>query len=511
MTDAALALPPAAAAQPAPNPLRINTLSLCDFRAFPNPVTFDLNAKNLLVYGENGAGKSSVFQALRHFFTLRPPQIATVKNIFSDRPDTDFKVAVTFNDGAHAVPWSKARHPTRAPTDARVAEAALRRSCLDYRALLDTNYVHGSKRPNLFDISVSTLLADFPVAAEGGVPKTIGQLWAEIEQAKPRNYNSSLDPIKKACVAFNEGFRTALEALHPQLVALVQAMLGAAIEVKPFQFGGVTYQHEWLKRDRILKGRELFPEIAFNGKELPTPQTFLNEARLSAFALAIYLGGRLACVPTGGDRLKLLVLDDVLIGLDHDNRIPVLRVLQQHFADWQTVVLTHDRVWFDMARQFHDSSNAWTWAEIYADGDGGRATPSIKTPNGDVVVAALDECVSELAANSIPAAATSARRAFEWALKRFCEKRKVPVPFTMNPKENDSEVLMRAIAAWVQLPGANRAQRLNSILAELRMYRAGVLNPQSHANAPNPSRQEVEMVVTAIRNLEEARADKSIT
>jgi hypothetical protein len=511
MTDAALAPPPAAAAPPAPNPLRINTLSLCDFRAFPNPVTFELGAKNLLVYGENGAGKSSVFQALRHFFTLRPPQITSVKNIFSDRPDTDFKVEVTFNDGTQAVPWSKARHPTRAPTDARVAEAALRRSCLDYRALLDTNYIHGAKRPNLFDISVSTLLADFPVAAEGGVPKTIGQLWAEVEQAKPWNYNNSLEPVQKACVAFNEGFRLALEALHPQLVALIQAMLGAAIEVKPFQFGGVTYQHEWWKRDRILKGKELFPEIAFNGKDLPTPQTFLNEARLSAFALAMYLGGRLACVPTGGDRLKLLVLDDVLIGLDHDNRIPVLHVLQQHFADWQIVVLTHDRVWFDMARQFHDGSNTWTWAEIYADGDGGRATPSIKKPNGDIVVAALDECAAQLAANSIPSAATSARRAFEWALKRFCDRRRVPVAFTMNPKDNDSEVLMNAITAWAEPPGSNRAVRLTPILAELRMYRAGVLNPQTHAAAPNPSRQEVEGAVTAIRNLEAARTDNTIT
>src|SRR5215813_5970014 len=35
------------------------------------------------------------------------------------------------------------------------------------------------------------------------------------------------------------------------------------------------------------------------------------------------------------DYPKLLVLDDVLIGLDMANRMPVLDILRQYFADWQ--------------------------------------------------------------------------------------------------------------------------------------------------------------------------------
>ena len=67
-------------------PLRIQRLSLTDFRAFPGPapVHFELEGKNLLVYGENGAGKSSLFHALREFFALQPSQpLHGYQNVFS--------------------------------------------------------------------------------------------------------------------------------------------------------------------------------------------------------------------------------------------------------------------------------------------------------------------------------------------------------------------------------------------------------------------------------------------
>lgn len=489
----------------AANALRINTLSICDFRAFPHPVSLNFAAKNMLVYGENGAGKSTIFQAFRHFFTTQPPPISAVKNVFSNRPDVDFCVEVTFNDGLPSVKWSSVKHPARLPnTDARVVETALRKSCLDYRALLDTNYVHGTKRPNLFDISISLLLADFSVPSAGGTFRTINELWADIDRARPWKHGSALEPIQKACVAFNEGFRLALEALHPRLVELVQTTLGASVEVKPFQFGGVTYQHSWWKRDRLTKGRELFPDITFNGVDLPTPQTFLNEARLSAFALAMYLGGRLACVPTGGERLKLLVLDDVLIGLDHDNRMPVLQVLQSHFADWQVVILTHDRVWFEMAKDFFKSGSKWEWLEVKADGQNGQATPTLKVHDCDIITEAIADANSLKTLNTA-AASNSARRAFEGCIRRFAERRLIRIRYKLDPKDLSTDVFLDAIDEWIDAK-ANRLA-LKTVVAALRAMRTGVLNPQSHDGAPNPSTPEIEQALSRIEELRTAMAN----
>lgn len=51
-------------------PVRIHAVALTNFRAFPGPAParFELAGKNLLLYGENGAGKSSLFHALSNFF-----------------------------------------------------------------------------------------------------------------------------------------------------------------------------------------------------------------------------------------------------------------------------------------------------------------------------------------------------------------------------------------------------------------------------------------------------------
>jgi predicted ATP-dependent endonuclease of OLD family len=66
--------------------MRISKITVNDFRAFPHVATFDLtDGANLLVYGENGSGKSSLFQALREFFRAGkqpPPAYSQFKNIF---------------------------------------------------------------------------------------------------------------------------------------------------------------------------------------------------------------------------------------------------------------------------------------------------------------------------------------------------------------------------------------------------------------------------------------------
>ena len=46
----------------------INKLTIKGFKAFPKEFVLNLNGRNLLMYGENGSGKSSIYYALHCIF-----------------------------------------------------------------------------------------------------------------------------------------------------------------------------------------------------------------------------------------------------------------------------------------------------------------------------------------------------------------------------------------------------------------------------------------------------------
>src|SRR5206468_2551167 len=104
-------------------------------------------ARNLVVYGENGSGKSSIYKALRDLFS-RKPVLAALKNneyAYPLDPAITPRIVVRFADGSPPVEWTEARHPGKPIADPRIALAALRSSFLDYHALLETNAFHGDR------------------------------------------------------------------------------------------------------------------------------------------------------------------------------------------------------------------------------------------------------------------------------------------------------------------------------------------------------------------------------
>ena len=506
MTDPTPARPPAARPRLATKPLRILSLGLTDFRAFGGAAKTDLplNGGNLFVYGENGAGKTSIFHALRGLFARRPGQsiLNREKNVFSQEPETTVAVEVLFNDGGPAAVWNSTGHPGRAPgVDARVAATALRGAMLDYRALLDTNYLHGDRRPNLFKVAVDHLLADFPTS--GGA--TLGALWDAVGRSKPSVYRQSNPYADKACTDFSVEMRAALDSLHPQAATILELLTGPDLQLEGFEFSGVTYRNEWQKRDRSFIGQELLLSLKDRTYGVTHPQIFLNEARLSALALSIYLGGRLACTPTATpEALKLLVLDDVLIGLDLSNRLPILDVLKEHFADWQVVLLTHDRVWFDMAKAHMRREKNWSYVEVLEPPEAdGKTPPVVRTVNKNVAAELLMQAEQFLKQGHAPAAANYTRVAFEHAVREFCDAKAISVRYRVNAKELKLEELLNGLRTYIKDNGGDGG-KYGAAIRALELYQQAVLNPLSHAGSPQVLKAEVRSAIAAVQTLVQA-------
>ena len=508
--------------------MKIKTLSLTDFRAFPgpHPATFELDGKNLLVYGENGSGKSSLFHALDGFFSPdQPANLVELRNSFSKAGIGSVRVEVGFDDNTSAAwhiggavalhsypitsvigPIPKAVHPGHdRPLNASVTEAAKFSAVLDYRSLLNTNFKHEDKVINLFQLAVNGFLASYVDLATN---KTIAQLWAAVLVSKPgRNTANTTVACFNACSAFNNAMNIALGLLLTQAQAILKTLSPHGLELISLPFTNVAYNNAKAWADKNFTNQRLGLEVAYRGKTLDKPQLYLNEARQSALGLALYLGARLACEPKLSPHLKLLVLDDVLVGLDHSNRLPVLDVLVNLFPTWQVVLLTHDKGWFDLARQRLPDGD-WACYEIY-EGDQAAATPMpiVRKTENRPAIALLEKSRELLALGYVEAAANYTRQAFEYGLRKGCEIRKVPMNYTVDPIAHQAQDFLDALKKAPKPTTVAQADWAGC-LQRIEMFKNVVMNPYSHPSAPNIPRQEVADASDAVNRFLELAGKK---
>src|SRR3546814_18679711 len=90
---------------------KIAAIKISDFRAFPAlaPASIVLDGCNLLAYGANGAGKSSIYRALRGLFSATAQDILPMRNVFTDPPHA--RVKVTLTDKSELNWYAAGQHP----------------------------------------------------------------------------------------------------------------------------------------------------------------------------------------------------------------------------------------------------------------------------------------------------------------------------------------------------------------------------------------------------------------
>ena len=489
--------------------MKITRLEIDDFRAFPgpDPYVFEFGGKNALIYGENGSGKTSVYHALREFFNISadPRPFHQFKYRYS--PHNDGFVAITFSDGTRHQ-WSYgAERPVTADL---VAQTARRKGCLDYRALLRTNFLHGRKRVNIFDLVVDDLWREFPISTPGGTA-TIGYLWkralAEFPQKVQRRgldgpiwhwqhaTKARMQRVLGYLVEFNDGLRSQIGTLRDEANRLISSYLCNDLTIS-IDFPGVAPAPN--KREPFAA--ELWLDVQFRGGPLPEHQNELDEARLTALAIALFAAGLRTGIPPDSAKPRLLVLDDILIGLDLSNRMPLLRLLRSEFSDWQTILMTHDPVWFEMAKEFTEQGGDWTYLRLFdAPHPHFVSAPRLESDAND-----LDRARRYLTSGDLKAAAVYTRSALEKRLRKVCNDKRVKVRFRANPKllsaddlwqgiqVRNQENLSRGRPPFIEAGLANRVEAVRSV----------VLNELSHSRVTSLTSGDLTAAIQAVDDLQ---------
>ena len=249
-----------------------------------------------------------------------------------------------------------------------------------------------------------------------------------------------------------------------------------------FDFQGVKYN----RSENRLDYQQVLLTVKFFDRDLPAHHNFLNEAKLSAIALSIYFAGFLI-QPTSD--LKILALDDVLIGLDMSNRFPVLDILKTYFSEYQIFLMTYDKAWYEIVKQWASADGKWKAVELYF-----AQTDDYEIPVYMDDKTYLEKATEHLGANDYKACAIYVRTAFETIIKEYCEKKSLPVKYRSDPKKLDSQDF------WDPIKSQNKLEQ--TLIHKIEMCRSAILNPLSHATITNIPRQELEDAVDAVEELQ---------
>lgn len=475
--------------------MKIEKIVIKNYKAFYGKKEINIEGKNLFVYGENGSGKSSLYFALKDFFqsSIEEFNYDETENIFiEDANKGNGYIEVFFNPDKDGNTTSigkkyfvtKTTKNTYTTGDTSIRDAIKLKSFLTYKHLLDIHHIKNNDEIDLFDLLVKGVLKHFKSIAITG-NKELGELWTDFEKAvvKPLegttyNITKKKGDVDAALQAFNTAFSQLFKAESPEnILRFAQPILdkfGHNIEIE------LRYTSTKVNKDyNAYERNHVGISIKYLGKIISKPHIFLNEARLSAIAISIYLGMIKRHIQ--GIPCKILFLDDIFIGLDISNRLPLLEILDTDFSAYQVFVTTYDKPWYEFMKSTYLHNNtAWKSYEFYAR----RSAQGFEIPiiheinNQSHIKHYIDKADGYFNDGDNKAAGVYLRSAFEFILKQFCHKN-VPVRFDPDISKMTANTFWEAIKDF-KARGIGVCNLTQATEVEIDNLLRLVLNPLSH-------------------------------
>ena len=481
----------------------INRIHICGFKAFPNDFELQLEGKNLLMYGENGSGKSSIYYAIHCMFQaplkpdagkkyFDPASEQHLKNL--NNLDADSKIWIDF-DGRHPFIYNidKEGYQFTLLGGKHPLPAQINGCFVNHQFLFHFFNFRNSQRINLFPVFIKDIL---PFCKDDNTGLHIGEMYDEITASiikKGRHihpdYISNIEYFNKAVKKvvediniyasdrYNESFK---DEDDNELV--IRLRYDSNFD-KPED----DTNEYWLKYDNIIElvkengeikerkssykklnepfiGLEISEKMPDgNLRKIVKPHTYFNEAKLTAIALSVRFALLNIEKPADG---RFLALDDMLISLDMSNRAKVVDFLLKISDKYKIYLFTHDKMFFEYFKhKTKKNQDAWVYKEIYMDYD---KTPYIR--NSEDYLGQAEHYIKQ---HEYEIAGNFLRKEAEAFCKNFLPKKK---QLTGDFAHLDLNGLIMNCKDYAAESGVIDI----SIFNELDEHRKFILNPSSH-------------------------------
>ena len=401
----------------------ISKIKIDGFKAFPKEFELVLDGKNLLMYGENGSGKSSIYYALH---ALLQSQYHDKGAIYFDKHNSESLVNkytttadpyIEIELKGSVIKYHLSRNgyeelPAQAISPLRDMNA----ECvfINHKFLFNSFSFRNSQYIDLFPVFIKDIL---PFTFTDDKSKYISELYDEVLAGIQRRgrglqvtseYDNLINRFNQEVLRIIGKINYKYDINAPSLVSNIynnhfrdsdDRELSIELNYENnrdhipqpnksywlrygYRYQQTTIAHE-IKEERISRKYEILsPVIRLIIKEkkddgtwsdIDKPQTQLNEAKLTAIILSIRFSLLdLVAAPDG----RFLALDDMLISLDMSNRAKVVDFLLKISDKYKIYLFTHDKMFFEYFKhKTKKNQDAWVYKEIYMDYD---KTPYIR-------------------------------------------------------------------------------------------------------------------------------------
>lgn len=544
---------------------KIKKIVIENFKYFHDSFPLDVNSRNLLVYGENGSGKSSIYWALYTLFQSRlKPSNADVekyfdashgenlRNKFSAAADSS-KVEVTFEDKSNPAATDKTYSieqgnlTTRQIPDTFMDFTIASSDFLNYKMLSKLTDKDNSAINDITDLFVKEIypFADFQIE----YTDLDGKLSGTRNAQKWHDYiNSSLAQIEhqkgKRCNHFDKtgvkygryktlirDFRDQLALYLADLSLRATAKLDQDFKIKDvelrfetdpsYDFDLSTSPHSKYRDHTLhplhirLNARLKNAQLAGGSTDIIHLRTFFNEAKLTCIGLAVRLAVADMKYIAGGNLASVLCLDDMLVSLDMSYRLPVTKALFRYATNYQLCVFTHDRSLYHLMRnvikELRYSKEDWFQLEFYRSDPAKEATEEPKV-NCIEPKEGKEKIQEYFAQGDYSAAGNYLRKYAEELIKGILP---LNLTFSANNDGTVKGLMLRALYTKTKSTGINDFCKIYDItpfvMPDISNHLDRLMNPLSHDNKDVPLfRQELEDALAEVLKYEPIRDSKTV-
>ncbi|MFA7421653.1 MAG: AAA family ATPase [Melioribacteraceae bacterium] len=384
--------------------IKLDKITISNFKVFQEPIDIKVDKKNLLILGENGSGKSSIYWALYTFFQSSEKENAEIQKYFKVYKDNDPStyqtlrninknqtidsyIDLSFIDENLSVSTFRISE-TQINTNDKlspknvVKEGNLASDFINYKHL--HNFYNSTHRTdiNLWQVFIRDF---FPYFKKDN--KTYLEILSEIIESYPEKLVSgklskSFKVYKNEIKLFNDEIELFIGLIAqesnaffkkvfwdkpntPVILLEYSSKLSMKI-IKDYNRNILYNKYEELKIKLSLN----LPGSDSTSTQSHRPHSFFNEAMLTRIALSIRFAALFKRLYVS--EIKILVLDDMLISLDMSNRMKVIKSILnidqvnylEPFDEFQKIILTQDKGFFNIIKRYTSDSDNWLYYEV---------------------------------------------------------------------------------------------------------------------------------------------------